>query len=60
MKKKVLVVIQLLRRGGVEIAAVNFASHLDKEKYEITYYLQNASEGQDDELVKQVLKSGAK
>ena len=60
MKKKVLVVIQLLRRGGIEIAAVNFASHLDKNKYDITYYLQNTSEGQDEELVKSVLKSGSK
>lgn len=60
MKKKVLVVIQLLRRGGIEIAAVNFASHLDKNKYDITYYLQNTSKGQDEELVKSVLKSGSK
>lgn len=60
MKKKVLVVIQLLRRGGIEIAAVNFASHLNKEKYDITYYLQNADDGQDETLVKEVLKSGAK
>lgn len=60
MKKKVLVVIQLLRRGGIEIAAVNFASHLNKDKYEITYYLQNADEGQDEDLVQSVLNSGAK
>ena len=38
-KKKLLVVMQHLRRGGVELAAINFASNLNKDKYSITYYL---------------------
>ena len=34
--------------------------NLNKDKYEITYYLQNADEGQDEDLVQSVLNSGAK
>lgn len=60
LKKKVLTVIQLIRRGGVELAAINFSSHLDPKKYEVTYYLLNPSEGRDDELAAEITKSGAK
>lgn len=52
MKKKVLIVIQQLRRGGVEVAAVNFASHLDQNKYDFTYYLQHIDCEQDEKLLK--------
>lgn len=57
MKKKVLIVIQQLRRGGVEVAAVNFASHLDQNKYEFTYYLQKIESEQDKELLSEVKSS---
>ncbi|MCD7872236.1 MAG: glycosyltransferase [Clostridiales bacterium] len=58
--KKVLIVIQQLRRGGVEIAAVNFSSHLPQEKYEFTYYLQKLESTQDKELLEIVKKQNAK
>lgn len=59
-KKKVLIVIQQLRRGGIEIAAVNFASHLSSDKYEFTYYLQKLESEQDKELTEIVEKSSSK
>ena len=46
--KKVLVVIQLLRRGGVELAALNFARALSREKYAVTLLLVNPDEAQDE------------
>lgn len=55
--KKVLIVIQQLRRGGVEVAAVNFASHLDQNKYKFTYYLQKIESEQDSELKEILSKS---
>lgn len=59
-KKKVLIVIQQLRRGGIEIAAVNFASHLNSDKYEFTYYLQKIESEQDKELAAILEKSNSK
>lgn len=59
-KKKLLVVIQHLRRGGVELAAINFASNLNKEKYSITYYLVDVQNYHDEALEKELLASGAK
>lgn len=59
-KKKLLVVIQHLRRGGVELAAINFASNLNKEKYSITYYLVDVQNYHDESLEKELLASGAK
>lgn len=60
MKKKVLIVIQQLRRGGVEVAAVNFSSHIDQDKYEFTYYLQKVESKQDEELIEIINKSNSK
>lgn len=59
-KKKLLVVLQQLRRGGVELAAINFASHLSKEKYDITYYLVNIESNHDESLEEEIISSGAK
>lgn len=59
MKKKVLIVIQQLRRGGVEVAAVNFASHLDPQKYDFTYYLQHIDCEQDEKLLKTIKDSNS-
>lgn len=58
VKKKILVVIQLLRRGGVELVALNFAKSLDRNKYDISFLLVEPNEHQDDSLVKEVLQSG--
>ena len=57
-KKKILIVIQLMRRGGVELVALNFARALDPEKYDITFYLQNPYENQDEELAEEVRNNG--
>ena len=56
--KEVLVVIQLVRRGGVELAAINFAKNLDKEKFNVTFLLLNPDEGQDDELLAELEAQG--
>ena len=56
--KKVLVVIQLLRRGGVELAALNFARALSREKYAVTLLLVNPDEAQDEELAQEVKAQG--
>ena len=49
--KELLVVIQLVRRGGVELAAINFAKNLDKEKFRVSFLLLNPYEEQDEELL---------
>lgn len=59
-KKKVLVVIQLLRRGGVELAALNFALHLNPQRYELTFYLLNPYENQDAQLVEELKQKNIK
>ena len=56
MKKKVLVVIQLLRRGGSELAAINFAKHLNKEKFIVDFLLINPYQNQDLELEQEICK----
>lgn len=56
--KEILVVIQLVRRGGVELAAINFAKNLDKEKFNVTFLLLNPDEGQDDELLAELEAQG--
>lgn len=60
MKKKLLVVIQLIRRGGVELAAVNFAKNLDKSKFDISFLLLNPYEPQDDALKQELVLDGCK
>lgn len=56
--KEVLVVIQLVRRGGVELAAINFAKNLDKKEFNVTFLLLNPDEGQDDELLAELKDQG--
>lgn len=58
MKKKLLIVIQLVRSGGVELVAINFARHLDKTKYDISFLLINPYENQDEEFVRALKKEG--
>ena len=58
-KKKVIIVLDNLRRGGIEIAAVRFYELLDKEKYETTFLLRNLLH-YDESLVGILDKNGAK
>lgn len=58
MKKKLLIVIQLVRSGGVELVAINFARHLDKTKYDISFLLINPYENQDEEFVQELKDEG--
>lgn len=61
MKKKLLVVIQLLRKGGVELAAINFAENLDKNLYDITFLLISPyGSAQDDRLADKLASDGFK
>lgn len=59
-KKKVLVVIQLLRRGGVELAALNFALNLNPQRYEVSFYLLNPYENQDEQLAEELKQKNIK
>ena len=60
-KKKVLIVIQLVRRGGVELVAINFAKQLDKNKFDITFLLVNSKDAaQDEQLLCSLKKDGFK
>lgn len=56
--KRVLVVIQLIRRGGVELVAINFARNLNPKKFKVTFLLINPNEHQDEELAKELLNEG--
>ena len=56
--KKVLIVINGLRRGGIEIAAINFQSHIDRGKYNCTYFIRY-SDNKDEALLSDILESGA-
>lgn len=58
MKKKVLILIYSLRRGGMEMAAIQFQTNMDPEKYEFIYYLQN-SDNNEKILEDLVLSTGA-
>lgn len=58
MKKKLLVVIQLVRRGGVELAAIQFAQNLDKAKYDISFLLVDPYEEQDASLAEELEQEG--
>lgn len=54
-RKKVLIVIQLFRRGGVELAALNFALNLNPEKFEVSFLLLNPYENQDEDLKNEII-----
>lgn len=56
--KNVLIVIQLVRRGGVELTAINLAVNLDKEKFKVSFLLLNPYEGQDNELLNELKQRG--
>lgn len=56
--KKVLMVVQLLRRGGVELVALNFARSLDREKYDVSFLLMSVGGEHDEALEKEVAAQG--
>lgn len=56
--KKVLVVIQHIRKGGVELVAINFAKFLNSRKYKVTFLLVNPYEDQDYEFENELKKEG--
>ncbi len=39
MKKKVLIVTSPLRVGGFDVVATSLQTHLDRERFECTYYI---------------------
>ena len=55
MKKKLLIVVQHIRRGGIEITAINLVKNLNPEKYDITFYLVNPYNSRQDEQLMQEL-----
>lgn len=59
-KKKVLVVIQLIRRGGVELVAINFARQLNPDNFDVTFLLINPDEEQDGKFADDLLSDGFK
>lgn len=59
MKKKVLILIYGLRRGGMEMVATSLQLNMSPDKYEFIYYVQDATN--NDRLIEaSVLESGAK
>ena len=58
-KKKVVIVLDNLRRGGIEIAALRFFELLDSEEYEATFLLRNLLH-YDESMVKILEKRRAK
>lgn len=58
MKKKLLIVIQLVRRGGVELVAINFARKIDKSKFDISFLLIDPYEPQDEDLLQELKDEG--
>lgn len=58
-RKKVLIVLDSLRRGGIEIAASGFQSLLDKDKYDCTFLFLRQAEDYDKALHAQMLENGA-
>lgn len=57
-KKQVLIVIQLLRRGGIELVAIRQALALDKRRFDVTLYLQNPYDEANDAELADVLAQG--
>lgn len=55
--KKVLIVTSPLKVGGFDVVATNLQTHLDREKFECTYYLTGEEVGP---LENMAIESGAK
>ena len=59
MKKNLLIIMNEISRGGIEIAAVNFQTHLDKDKYNCIYFIRSF-ENVNSNLLDEITASGAK
>ena len=57
MKKKVLIVTAPLRVGGYDIVATNLQEHLDKNKFECTFYIRGETVG---DLEAKAIQNGAR
>lgn len=57
MKKKVLIVTSPLRVGGFDVVATSLQMHLDRERFECTYYIVGEEVGPLEPIV---INSGAK
>lgn len=57
MKKKVLIVTSPLRVGGFDVVATSLQMHLDRERFECTYYIVGDEVGP---LEPKAIESGAK
>lgn len=57
MKKKVLIVTSPLRVGGFDVVATSLQTHLDRERFECTYYIVGEEVGPLEPIV---INSGAK
>ena len=57
-KIKLLIVIQLVRYGGVELVAINFARNLDKSKYDVSFLLIDPYENQDNGFLEELKGEG--
>ena len=57
MKKKVLIVTSPLKVGGFDVVATSLQMHLDRERFECTYYIVGDEVGP---LEPTVIESGAK
>lgn len=57
MKKKVLIVTSPLNIGGFDVVATSLQTHLDRERFECTYYIVSEEVGP---LEPMVINSGAK
>lgn len=58
-RKKVLIVLDSLRRGGIEIAASGFQSLLDRDRYDCTFLFLRQADDPDRALYEDMLKNGA-
>ena len=56
--KRILIIIQMIRRGGVELVALNFARSLKSFGHDVSFLLINPDEHNDDELMNAVRKEG--
>ena len=59
-KKRLLIVLQHFRKGGVEIAALNFAMNLDINKYDLTFLLLGPFTEHDKQLEQKVVERNIK
>lgn len=57
---KILVVIQFIRRGGVENVAINYGMNLDKTKYNVSFMCVGVDTNQDESYKDEIERQGYK